>query len=284
MPKESNSGVIYAIEEPETTQHPHNQVMLIKALADLAEQHGNQVFLSTHSPMLARRFKSEALRFVTKNGSQPIIRHGSEESTMQEIVVSLGVLPDHNVMAFYGVEGGNDITFLRTISKMLSENKIPCIPDLGEAEDSGRLFFVPMGGSNLGLWVSRLKGLCRPEFYLVDSDKKSDSKVHELRERENCTVRVTKKRELENYIHPDVIKCCYPDYKGTGSCSEDVPALFAQAVHEASESTQDWQSVISKTKKFEKKVSGAKKKLNSEFVAKMTPDLLKAHIDPNKMR
>ena len=181
----NNSGVIYAIEEPETTQHPHNQVMLVKALADLAEQHGNQVFLSTHSPMLAHRFKSEALRFVTKNASQPIIRHGSDESTMQEIVDSLGILPDHNVMAFYGVEGGNDITFLRTISKMLSENKIPCIPDLGEAEDSGRLFFVPMGGSNLGLWVSRLEGLRRPEFYLVDSDKKSDPKVHELREREN---------------------------------------------------------------------------------------------------
>ena len=274
----SERGVIYAIEEPETTQHPHNQVMLVRALTDLVEHSDNQVFLSTHSPMLARRFNSEALRFVTKNGSQPMIRHGSDESTMQEIVETLGVLPDHSVKAFWGVEGKHDIGFLSTISKMLIEHNINGIPDLGEAGKSRELIMIPLGGSSLDQWAFRLAGLSRPEFYLVDSDKRCEETIRKWEDRD-CTVWVTKRRELENYIHPDVIKSCYPQYKGTGSCLEDVPELFAQAVHEASESN-NWAGVKSNPKVYKKKVSQAKRKLNKEFVAKMTPDLLK-NIDPN---
>ena len=275
----SETGIIYAVEEPETTQHPRNQVMLVKALSDLAEQYGNQVLLSTHSPILASRFKSDSLRYITNKGSQPSIRLCHDANVMKEIVESLGILPDHNIKAFFGVEGGNDITFLRIISKILCEHDIPEIPDLGCAEDNGQLFFVPFGGSNLGLWVSRLESFRRPEFYLVDSDKNSDPKVHKLRERENCIVWVTIKGELENYIHPEVIKSCCPRYKGNGSCLEDVPELLAQANHEASESNVTRECVKSDTDGLKKKVSKAKKKLNSEIVTKMTPDLLKK-IDP----
>ena len=160
--------------------------------------------------MLARRFGGEALRFITQKGSYPKIQDGREDGTMEAIVKSLGVLPDHNVKAFLGVEGKNDISFLRIISKMLCENNIDGIPDLKEAEDSRELIIIPLGGSNLDLWASRLEGIGRPEFYLVDSDMKGDPKVQKLQQRENCTVWVTKRRELENYIHPKVIKCCYP--------------------------------------------------------------------------
>ena len=56
--------------------------------------------------------------------------------------------------------------------------------------------------------------------------------------------------------------------------------MFAQAVHEASESTQDWKSVISRPDKFEKKVSGAKKRLNSEIRSEDDASLAKDKIDP----
>ena len=275
----NNSGLIYAIEEPETSQHPHNQIMLVNALEDLVDRAGCQVLLSTHTPVLARRFNRNTLRLVTREGNRPVICSGKEDDTIGKIVESLGVLPDHNVKAFLGVEGKHDINFLRTISNLLHKEDTD-VPDLGEEEDAGRLVFVPLGGSSLDLWVSRLQGFDRPEFYLVDRDNpppqqpKYQSFVDEIAERENCKSWITNRKELENYIHPKVIRASYPNYSGTGDCFEDVPELFAQAVHEVSESNVNWEDIKADDNKLGKKVSSAKRKLNSDFVANMTPDLL----------
>jgi predicted ATPase len=280
-----DTGVIYAIEEPETSQHPNNQKMLIDAFEDLAGRAACQVFLTTHTPMLARRFARTSLRYVTQKDGKPVIYDGRADETLLEIVDSLGVLPDHNIKVFFGVEGRNDIAFLTTISRILRDSGED-VPDLRKAEDDGHLVFVPLGGNSLDLWVSRLKGFNRPEFYLMDRDTRPPEKpkyhaiAHELSKRANCTVWTTGRMELENYIHPDIIKFEYPKYTGAGVEFEDVPALFAQAVHEASSSDKTWADIVSDSEKFGKKVSNAKRRLCSEFVSKMTPDLLKK-IDAN---
>jgi predicted ATP-dependent endonuclease of OLD family len=49
-----STGVIYAIEEPETSQHPDHQIMLLEALEGMADEGRCQVLLTTHTPMLAR--------------------------------------------------------------------------------------------------------------------------------------------------------------------------------------------------------------------------------------
>ena len=56
-------GVIYAVEEPETSQHPCNQKMLVDVFADLADEPNRQVILSTHVPMLARRLPTDSSIF-----------------------------------------------------------------------------------------------------------------------------------------------------------------------------------------------------------------------------
>jgi hypothetical protein len=259
--------------------------MLVKALEELAERPGCQVFLTTHTPMLARRFSQHSLRFITRENGKPIIRHGKDEKTIEEIVTSLGVLPDHNIKVFFGVEGRNDISFLRIISKMLKDAGED-VPDLGDAEDTGQLVFVPLGGSNLDLWVSRLKGFNRPELYLFDrdvpppNDPKYKAQADQINQRPGCKAWHTRKRELENYIHPDVIKSVYPGYSGSGDDFEDVPTLLAQAIHEASGSGEPWTDVKKDPEKMRKKVSNAKKRLCSDLAAKMTPKLLNA-VDPN---
>ena len=283
--EDRDTGIIYAIEEPETSQHPYNQVMLIKALEDLADQAGCQVLLSTHTPVLARRFSQDALRLIALDGVQPTIRYGKDETTVQAIVNSLGVLPDHSVRVFLGVEGRNDIMFLRTISKILhaTDNDIP---DLAQEEDSGCLVFVPLGGSNLDLWISRLKEFDRPEFYLIDRDvpppgqAKYETTARRLQARDNCTVWITGRKELENYIHHEIIRHEYADYRGVGDAFENVPELFAQAVHQSSESESAWQDVMMDSEKLAKKASKAKRRLNSEIVGRMTPELL-SDIDAN---
>lgn len=284
-----DAGIIYAIEEPETSQHPNNQKLLIKAFEDLTERHGCQVFITTHTPMLARRFPQESLRYICRDPvGKLVIRSGRDEETLKEIRDSLGVLPDHNIKVFFGVEGRHDIDFLCAISKILHEAGED-LPDLQKAEDDGRLVFVPLGGSSMDLWVSRLEELNRPEFYLMDRDTQPPAKpkYHDVAEalaKRGCTVWTTEKKELENYIHPRVIKDQYPNYGGTGNAFEDVPRLLAQAVHEASNSSVPWSEIEVDREKLGKKISGAKRRLNSEFVKKMTPELLTEIDTKNEVR
>jgi len=280
------TGVIYAIEEPETSQHPHNQIMLVKALKEIAEQPDCQVFLTTHTPMLARRFSQQSLRIVTQDADRPVIRHGQSEDTIKEIIKSLGVLPDHNIKVFFGVEGPNDVEFFRIISKILRDAGENDIPDLGVAEDSGQMVFIPLGGSSLDLWVSRLQEFNRPEFYVFDRDTIPHTDPHykrqadDINKRENCTAWHTGKREIENYIHKDLIVKVHNGYAGAGTDFEDVPTLLAQAVHEASESDRSWEDIQTDSEKFKKKVSAAKKRLNTFFAERMTPELLTS-VDTN---
>src|SRR5690625_582963 len=58
-------GVIYAIEEPETAQHPDNQKMLIESLKELAVDNC-QVMITTHVPGVAELLPVESIRFLTE--------------------------------------------------------------------------------------------------------------------------------------------------------------------------------------------------------------------------
>ena len=59
-------GVIYGIEEPETSQHPTNQKILIEAFTTLVDEGNAQVVLTTHTPALAGLLPPEALRHVQR--------------------------------------------------------------------------------------------------------------------------------------------------------------------------------------------------------------------------
>ena len=217
--KESGqSSVIYAIEEPETSQHPNNQRMLIRTLCDLSSE--AQVIISTHTPMLARVLPNDSLRYVhvCADNSRDILIGGNE--TNRQFAQSLGVLPDHNVKAFIGVEGPNDISFLQEMSKMLhAENDD--IPDLEKMELEGEVLFFPLGGTNLALWASRLENLNRPEFHLCDRDcappepARYQSHVDEVNARPNCIARNTTKKEIENYLNKDAIMAAYNQHSIT---------------------------------------------------------------------
>ena len=231
--EEKNTGVIYAIEEPETSQHPNHQKLLIRAFQELSEQPNCQIFITTHTPMLAGRMSKATLRFLSRDeGNNPIILDGNDEETLGKIRDSLGVLPDHGIKVFLGVEGRNDIDFLCTISKML-HNAGENVPDLQTKEEKGELVFIPLGGSSMDLWISRLEGLERPEFYIIDRDNPPPEsprhgEVATALEERGCKVWITEKKELENYIHPEVIKSVYSNFKGVGDNFENVPLLFAQ--------------------------------------------------------
>lgn len=271
-----DTGVIYAVEEPETSQHPNHQLMLLDAFERLVEQGGCQVLLTTHTPTLARRVNQSSLRLITRQGVEPIIEYGSVEATLPKIVETLGVLPDHDVKVFFGVEGKHDICFLKNLSAMLAVSE-PDIPDLAAEEVAGRLVFIPLGGSSLELWVTRLQRFNRPEFYLTDRDYPPPQQPRYHQQvaawiARGCIAWVSTKRELENYIHLGLVTGAAPAYSGTGADFDDVPLLFAEAVHTAVAGSIPWAGVPSEKKKH--KSSMAKKQLNEILAKQMTPTLL----------
>ncbi|KZD01373.1 MULTISPECIES: ATP-binding protein [unclassified Thalassospira] len=273
----SKGSIIYAIEEPETSQHPRNQRLLMSALSDLSSGDGRQVILTTHTPMLARLLPMDQIRYIKRlENNTRSIEHGTDELS-GEIAKSLGVLPDHNVKIFVGVEGPNDILFMKGMARVLRNGGVD-VPDLEKLELDGELIFFPFGGSNLAVWASRLRHLNRPEFHVCDRDNplphapKYDAHVNEVNGRDNCKATSTRKREMENYLHPDAV---VEAYQGNGmeldlpkvfEDFDDVPEIVAKAVHTQS-SAIAWDALDQE--KISEKIKRAKRQLNSVCVSKM---------------
>lgn len=59
-----NTGIIYAIEEPETSQHSNNQRILVRAFKTLANSKNTQVILTTHSPVIVKELDFRNIRLV----------------------------------------------------------------------------------------------------------------------------------------------------------------------------------------------------------------------------
>ncbi len=71
---EKNSpSIIYAIEEPETSQHILHQTMLVSALKSLAKKDGIQVILTTHSSDIVKRLNFDDLRLLSRRINDGVI-------------------------------------------------------------------------------------------------------------------------------------------------------------------------------------------------------------------
>ncbi len=62
-----NTSVIYAIEEPETSQHTENQRVLINAFRELSESVNTQVVLTTHSANVVKELTYANLRLIAND-------------------------------------------------------------------------------------------------------------------------------------------------------------------------------------------------------------------------
>jgi len=89
-----HSSVIYAIEEPETSQHPTNQVAVVEALKSLTQDVAVQVLVTTHVPALAGLLPIEGVHHITQTyDMRRAIESG--EGILKVIADDLGVLPDY---------------------------------------------------------------------------------------------------------------------------------------------------------------------------------------------
>lgn len=70
---ENLKNIIYAIEEPETSQHPKHQNKLIDAVIKLSQSDKTQVLLTTHSPSVVKKLKFSDLKLITKNNEKRVV-------------------------------------------------------------------------------------------------------------------------------------------------------------------------------------------------------------------
>ena len=66
--------IIYAIEEPETSQHYEHQKLLISSLKEISEHSNAQVILTTHSGDIIKALDWEDIRLILNSGDQKIVR------------------------------------------------------------------------------------------------------------------------------------------------------------------------------------------------------------------
>ena len=210
-------NIIYAVEEPETSQHPDAQRMIVNTFKEMTEKNGCQIIITTHVPGLAALLPIQSLRYITNSEGSPEVAVGTEDAgILARVADTLGVLPDltpplapqhHDVKLVICVEGPNDVAFLTAISRTAHQAD-PSIVDLNS---SPYIVIIPLGGNTLKEWVNHnyLQKLNTPEYHIYDSD---NTNVHAgicdqiNRRSDGSSARETTKREMENYIHSDVVR------------------------------------------------------------------------------
>ena len=227
----NKKDIIYAIEEPETAQHPDNQRRLMLAFKELSQTGNCQVLLTTHSPELAKELPLSGIRFIGRDEfGKPFIKCGND-NILEEVVKTLGILADYrtyaNVKLLICVEGPTDVIALKAFSRCLREKDKTSI----DLEEDPRVCIIPLGGSILKYWVQLdyLKKLHCKEFHIYDNDVESyKAVVDEINARNNGSFAcLTKKREIENYLHSDAIKEIYGIDIDTND--DGVPKVFGVA-------------------------------------------------------
>ncbi len=265
---DNKQSVIYAIEEPETSQHPDYQKMLIEALLDLVEKPNCQIIITTHVPALAGMVPIEYLRYIERVDDQIKIEHGTirnNSDVFKKIATTLGISPSpHHPKVIFCVEGIHDVNFWYGISKLIHQTR----PDLPDLSTDSRIVTVAVGGGNLKYWIEYhyLENFKIPEIHIYDKDALAKYQIEcdKVNQRTNGSwATLTTKRTIENYLHKDaiydVLNVTVP-FQDT----DDVPMLVAQAM----ENSKRWSGLGDKHKKL--LANKQKHPLNKEVIQKMT--------------
>lgn len=173
--EKSAPAIIYAIEEPETSQHPNHQVKLIESLINLSQAENTQVLFTSHSSNLVREIPVNSLRFISASDEVNTVEYGinidgtKNEAAIKKVIDTLGILPNpaDKVKVLVYVEGNHDVSGIKRYSKLLNAAD-PTILNLNDDQ----IAWVITGGSALKHYLEHkyLDGLGKPEVHIYDGD------------------------------------------------------------------------------------------------------------------
>ncbi len=283
--EDNSPAIIYAIEEPETSQHPNHQKILINSLSDLSCQDNIQVLFTTHSSNLVKEIPIESLNYIYRNDDgiqieQGVLSDGAiNNETLDKIINTLGVLPNpkDSVNTLLFVEGNHDINALKEYSFILNQHDENII----NLVDNETIGIVISGGSSLKFYIDNkyLDGLGKPEVHIYDNDIQDyRNYVDRINQENNPNKKAfnTSKLELENYLTKEAIEEAYASNGTNITVPEitddmDVPNTVARAFYESAPE-KNWDTL--EESKQKKKESRVKKLLNTQAVKQMTIERL----------
>ena len=117
----SSASIIYAIEEPETSQHFANQIKLVDAFKALASLENVQVIMTTHSGTIVKKLNFTDLRLIDNEG----IDKGTVVKTIRSNCLPYPSLNEVNYIAFGQIteEYHNELYGYLESSHLLNEYK-----------------------------------------------------------------------------------------------------------------------------------------------------------------
>jgi putative ATP-dependent endonuclease of OLD family len=187
---------IVLVEEPEIHLHPALEISMMRYLKRISLN--RQVFISTHSTNFLDTAEIKNVYMVSKDRStevQALTQKEAEAQIPQELGIRLSSLFMFDRLTF--VEGPHDEDVLREWASIMGINF-----------SQNNVGFVHMGGvrnfthyaaeATLSFLTKRRVKM----WFLLDRDEKEDPEITKLREAvgSNATVKVLRKREVENYL------------------------------------------------------------------------------------
>ena len=174
------------------------------------------------------------------------------------------------------VEGTNDIEFLRRISGLLHAHN-SSLPYLADMEQRGVLIFVPFGGGHVRAWMYRLAPLGKPEFHLYDHELPPETDhrreaAEAINCRPQCRAVLTRKRSLENYLHPEAIRTA-GEVEVEFSDFDPAAEIVAKQLHQRGLAETPWELLSRRARS--RLTHRAKRWLNTKAADRMTVDLLR---------
>lgn len=153
---EKNSpSIIYAIEEPETSQHIQHQMQLISALKSLAIREGIQVILTTHSSDIVKKLNFSDLRLL----SRKIDCCTTEVKDVERYTLPYPSLNEVNYVAF---EDASE-EFHNELYGFLQE-KASVEDDKNEKEKDFENWLLAKGCTKTKSWIRIKKGIAQPPY------------------------------------------------------------------------------------------------------------------------
>lgn len=148
----ASSGIIYAIEEPETSQHKEHQRLLMDALYDLSEKNDTQVILTTHSADIVKRLEFNNIRLICNN-----VTSGKDVIKVAQKILPSPSLNEVNYLAFgdFSEEYHNELYgYLQ--AKAIDEDSE------NEKENGFDKWLQNKGCSTLKSWIRIVNGTAKP--------------------------------------------------------------------------------------------------------------------------
>lgn len=180
--QDNEVNIIYAFEEPETSQHPKFQKMLIDSFKTMSETEHIQVFITTHSPAIAQIVPKDGIRLVTKKDEEANVVSG--EDALNEVVNQLGIVPDiklypDQLKCVVCVEGPTDVSFFEYIYQHWSKKS--------KSEKEKTVFIAGGGGTIVDTVNAHFVKRLRPikKVTIIDGDQAGTDDKKKITENNN---------------------------------------------------------------------------------------------------